>query len=91
MNPSNSMRSPSEDASQREARDKSRMKDSFDSWMESPAVRMLISIVPENKDHPDVLVTILKTAHETGYKSGQAMFAVEMLTSVMEADRKRER
>lgn len=72
------MKSPSEF----EADQKSRQKDGFDRWMDQPATRMMMSMIPPS-ERPEVLETLLKETFNAGFGAGTGATAGSFLEAMI--------
>lgn len=63
-----------------EARDKVAKRDGFAKWMDQPATRMMVSMIPASEKQ-EVLETLLQEAFNAGYQSGGS----QMVGSVFKA------
>lgn len=70
---------------ERDAADKRTMDQGFDSFMRHPATRLLISVIPRNEQHPEVVETLLRGAYETGFQTGQGCGIMSSVIAMMEA------
>ena len=63
-----------------EAREKAAKRDGFAKWMDQPATRMMLSMIPPSEKQ-EVLQTLLQETFNAGYQSGSG----QMISSVFEA------
>lgn len=66
-----------------EARTNGKRREAFDRWMDEPLTRMTVSMIPSSDRHRDALITLLRSAFETGFNCGGAAFAIDVLDSVL--------
>src|SRR5262249_26194545 len=64
------------------ARAEADRKEAFAHWIDQAVVRLGMSLIPAG-EHTDALVTLLRSAFEGGYASGQAHVGVEIMTALL--------
>lgn len=64
------------------AQDTKAQDQSFQMFMETPTVRLLISMIPP-MENPDVIRTILKEAHSSGWHGGACSVSIMMVKAMM--------
>ena len=56
-------------------------KESFDTFKDQPTIRLLMSMVPAG-ERPEILDTLLRSAHDRGYDTAQGATLMEMVKLV---------
>lgn len=64
----------------------SRRLEALDSFFDNPATKLMLSIIPPG-DNPDALRTLIESAFNAGYASGQACVLIGMLEEVIKRGR----
>ena len=77
-------------ARETEARSKANQKAAFAKWMDQPATRMMMSMIPAS-DRPEVLETLLQETFGAGFASGSGDTAVSFLETIFKNMEKRDR
>lgn len=71
-----------------EAKDKAAKKDGFAKWMDQPATRMMLSMIPASEKQ-EVLETLLQEAFNAGYQAGGGQMIGSVFESVFAGMEKR--
>lgn len=61
-----------------------RAKEFFNQFMEKPETKLLLSLLPPTKEHPEVLETLLRGAFSAGEAAGGASVMLPLLKSLTE-------
>ena len=69
-------------ATEIEQRDKAKKKSAFAKWMDQPATRMMISMIPAS-DKPEVLETLLQETFNAGFGAGSGETAASFLEAIL--------
>ncbi len=72
-----------------EARDRADKKAGFAKWMDQPATRMMLSMIPAS-EHREVLETLLEETYNAGFGSGAGKTAVSFLETIFKNMSKRD-
>ncbi|HZV20969.1 MAG TPA: hypothetical protein VE986_05415 [Hyphomicrobiales bacterium] len=59
-----------------------RAKQQFEIWLEQPLSRLCISMIPANKEYPETLVELLRSAFCTGFDAGMAHSMIEIIAQL---------
>lgn len=71
------------------AKEKAAKKEGFDKWMDSPATRMMLSMIPPS-EKPEVLETLLQETFNAGFSAGSGSTAGTLLEAIFKGMEKRE-
>jgi hypothetical protein len=69
-------------AKEREAYIETRRTEGFNSFLEPPATKLMLSIIPPGTT-PDALISLIESAFNTGYACGQACVLIGMLEETL--------
>lgn len=75
-------------AMEMEAKDKSDRKEGFARWMDQPATRMMLSMIPPG-DKQEVLETLLQETYNAGFGAGSGKTAGSFLEAILKGMDKR--
>ena len=58
---------------------------SFEEWLETPAAKLVISLLPPTDTTPGLLEQLLLSCYTAGFNTGGATCALEMLENMLKA------
>lgn len=73
-----------------EAKDKIAKRDGFAKWMDQPATRMMLSMIPPGEKQ-EVLETLLQETFNAGYQTGSGQMILSVFESMMSKERREPR
>lgn len=77
---------------EREAKEVQKRREGFSKWLEQPATKMMMSMIPPG-EHPDAMKTLLQSTYEQGWSNGSGACTGDFLEAILKGmdNDKRER